>query len=181
MSLSRRLFGKAAAGAVVAGPAVAKEALSSESYEWKRIKLEQLVQNKAHDVALGMSKGLEASLYGPDPESEYDIVSSLINRIPREKLYKFAIKHGLTTEEEILLILRNDLIMVNNELSTPYKSFAEHTKMRIHNERVLRKRLDRIINPPPREEQIDSIYDLSIEIGKRMIARGMGIEMLTDA
>jgi hypothetical protein len=181
MSLSRRLFGKAAVGGVVAGPAIAKEALSSESYEWKRLKLEQLVQDKARSVALGMSKGLETSLWDSSPDSEFDIVSSLINKIPREKLYKFAIKHGLTTEEEILLILRNDMLMVNNELPTPYKSFAEHTKMRIHNQRVLRRRLERIINPPPREEQIDSIYDLSIEIGKRMLARGMEIEMLTDA
>lgn len=180
MSISRRLFGKAAVGGVVAGPAIAEAAVKSEGYEWKRLSMQQLMQNKMREMEKSTEQGLNRALYGDDTESVgYSLEDIIMNNIPRDKLYRFALKHGLVTEEEIMQVLRNDLLMSSNKLPVPYKSFAEHTKARLHNERLLRDRVQQIITP--HEQKIDNIYDLTVELAKRAVARGFGLDMLTDA
>lgn len=180
MSISRRLFGKVAAGGVVAGPAIADVAMKSESYEWKRLSMQQLMQNKMRDMEKGTEQGLNRVLYGDDTEADgYSLEDIIMRNIPRDKLYRFALKHGLVTEEEIMQVLRNDLFVSDNKIATPYKSFAEHTKMRLHNDRVLRDRVQQMLSP--HEKKINNLYDLTVELAKRAVARGFGLDMFTDA
>ena len=180
MSISRRLLGKAAVGGVVAGPAIAEAAIKSESYEWKRLSMQQLMQNKLRESEKNAAQGLNAAIFGDDAASDsWSLEKLIMNNIPRDKIYRFALKHGLVTEEEIMQVLRNDLFVSDNKIATPYKSFAEHTKMRLHNARVLRDRVQEIITP--HEKKINNIYDLTVELAKRAVARGFGLDMFTDA